>query len=49
MSMRDCLLSGVSVSLMADTVFSADLRVSWELVTAGRKDDSSVEIYIETS
>lgn len=44
------ILFGVSVSLMADTVFRADFRGSWTLETTGLKDeDSSVEIYTENT
>lgn len=44
------ILSGVSVSLMADTVFKADFRGSWTLETTGLKEeDSSVEIYVENT
>lgn len=42
------ILFGVSVSLMADTVFRADFRGSCTLDPTGLKeDDSSVEIYVE--
>lgn len=42
------ILLGVSVSLMADTVFKADFRGSCTLDPTGLKeDDSSVEIYVE--
>lgn len=44
------VLFGVSVSLMADTVFKADFRGSWTLETTGLKEeDSSVEIYMENT
>lgn len=53
--MRTCrhgfvhILFGVSVSLMADTVFRADFRGSCTLDPTGLKeDDSSVEIYVES-
>lgn len=39
------VLFRVSVLLMDDTVFSADLRGIWELVSVGLNEDSSVEIY----
>lgn len=39
------VLFRVSVLLMDDTVFSADLRGIWELVSVGLYEDSSVEIY----
>lgn len=43
------LLFGVSVSLMADTVFKADFRGSCTFEATGLKvDDSSVEICMET-
>lgn len=42
------ILFGVSVSLMADTVFNADLRGSCTFDPTGLKEeDSSVEIYVE--
>lgn len=34
-----------SVLLIADTVFRADLRGIWELVSVGLYEDSSVEIW----
>jgi len=37
------------VLLIADTVFRADLRGIWELVSVGLYEDSSVEIWEKNS